>query len=425
MIKRLDTVVAYCQEHRDLLLLLLIGGLYSLGIFLSNTFVNVYLWKQSGDYMTIAMYNLAIYLFQPLTFILAGRLAKKVDRVIVLRLGVIFLSIFFLSVLLIGEKAATYNFIIGSLLGVGYGFYWLAYNVLTFEITEPETRDFFNGMLGILQSFGGMLGPFIAGYIISRMEANIGYSVIFTISFILFIAAVVTSFFLVRRPAEGNFYFKKILKERRFNKNWGHILHAHVFQGLREGIFSFIITIWVYILTQSEMSLGTFNLLLSGLSFVFYFLASKFIKETMRKKAILLGGVMLYLAVFIILFEITFTHLIIYAIVIGIAYPIINVPYVSLTYDVIGKAKAAASLRVEYIVVRELFVNLGRVLSITVFLLAVFFFSAEAIIPYLLAIFGMGHLLMSLFIRKIHFIPPDQEDDEYEFEDHISNEKNR
>ena len=29
MIKRLDTVVAYCQEHRDLLLLLLIGGLYS------------------------------------------------------------------------------------------------------------------------------------------------------------------------------------------------------------------------------------------------------------------------------------------------------------------------------------------------------------------------------------------------------------
>src|SRR5690606_33271179 len=142
----------------------------------------------SGDYVTIAMYNLAIYIFQPITFIFAGRIAKKIDRVIVLRLGVIFLSIFFLSVLLIGEKAATYNFIIGSLLGVGYGFYWLAYNVLTFEITEPETRDFFNGVLGVLQSFGGMLGPLLAGIIISKMNANIGYSVIFTISFILFIA---------------------------------------------------------------------------------------------------------------------------------------------------------------------------------------------------------------------------------------------
>lgn len=82
------------ESNRDLLILLLIGGLYSLGIFLSNTFVNIYLWKQSGDYITIANYNLAICLFQPVTFILAGKLAKKVDRIIVLRLGVIFLCLF-------------------------------------------------------------------------------------------------------------------------------------------------------------------------------------------------------------------------------------------------------------------------------------------------------------------------------------------
>lgn len=96
-------------EH-DLLFLLIIGGLYALGIFLSNTFVNVYLWKQSGEFHTIAIYNLAIYIAQPLTFILAGKLAKKIDRIIVLRLGVIFLSLFFLCVLIVGEKVATYNF---------------------------------------------------------------------------------------------------------------------------------------------------------------------------------------------------------------------------------------------------------------------------------------------------------------------------
>src|SRR5690625_7282495 len=89
--------------NKDLIFLLVIGGLYSLGIFLSNTFVYVYLWKQAGDYITIAVYNLAMFIFQPLTFILAGRIAKKVDRVIVLRLGVSFLSIFFLTVLIIGE----------------------------------------------------------------------------------------------------------------------------------------------------------------------------------------------------------------------------------------------------------------------------------------------------------------------------------
>src|SRR5699024_10966144 len=142
MQKRLSMLVNKLDINRDLFFLLFIGGLYSLGIFLSNTFVNVYLWKQSGEYITIAVYNLAIYLFQTVTFILAGKIAKKVDRIIVLRLGVVFLSLFFLSVLIMAENAAKYNFMLGGLLGIGYGFYWLAFNVLTFEITEPETRDF-------------------------------------------------------------------------------------------------------------------------------------------------------------------------------------------------------------------------------------------------------------------------------------------
>ena len=145
MAKTLRSVLTQTNINRDLILLLTIGGLYSLGIFLSNTFVNIYLWKQAGDYTTIAVYNLAIFIFQPLAFIMAGKIAKKVDRIIVLRLGVIFLSLFFLSVLLIGEKASTYNFVLGSVLGIGYGFYWLAFNVLTFEITEPDTRDFLMG----------------------------------------------------------------------------------------------------------------------------------------------------------------------------------------------------------------------------------------------------------------------------------------
>src|SRR5690625_572810 len=357
--------------QRDLLMLLIIGGLYSLGIFLSNTFVNVYLWKQSGEYHTIAIYNLGIYIAQPLTFILAGKLAKKIDRIIVLRLGVIFLSLFFLSVLLIGEKVGTYNFMLGCLLGIGYGFYWLAFNVLTFEITEPDTRDFFNGFLGVLQSLGGMIGPLLAGIVIAKMSKNSGYTAIFTASFILFICAVIFSFFLKRRQAEGKFEFIKVIKEGRYNKNWQRILNAHVFQGLREGIFLFVITIWVYLITKSEFALGIFNFVLSGISVIFYFISIKFIKYNLRKKAIFFGGIVLYLAIYIIVFEMTYIHLLIYAVVIGIAHPIINVPYVSMTYDVIGRARFAKELRVEYIVVRELFVNIGRITSILIFLLII------------------------------------------------------
>ncbi|MFZ3578617.1 MFS transporter [Virgibacillus sp. DJP39] len=418
-----EKVINYIKENTDLVFLLVIGGLYSLGLFLSNTFVNIYLWKQSGDYVTIALYNLGIYTLQPLTFILAGKMAKKIDRVFLLRLGVIFLSLFFLSVLFIGDSAASFHFYLGGLLGIGFGFYWLAFNVLTFEITEPNTRDVFNGFLGVLQSFGGMIGPLIAGIIIANMEANFGYKTIFTISFFMFIGAVICSFFLSKRNAEGAYHFKRILQERKHNKNWKKILNAHVFQGLREGIFLFVIAIWVFIATGSELALGMFNLFLSGLSFVFYFLVTKFIKPNLRKKSILVGAILLYTAIYIILFNVSYAALILYAIVIGIAYPIINVPYASLTYDVIGKAWRARDLRIEYIVVRELYVNAGRVVAIVVFLLSVTFINPEKIIPILLVIFGAGHLFIYFFIKDIYLIK--NKEDEIMKKEELPDEKNR
>ena len=79
------------KTNRDLKVLLMIGGLFAFATFLSNTFVNVFLWKQSNDYVNIAIYNLYISIFSPLSFLLAGRISKMVDRTIIIRLGMGFL----------------------------------------------------------------------------------------------------------------------------------------------------------------------------------------------------------------------------------------------------------------------------------------------------------------------------------------------
>ncbi|WP_144460212.1 MFS transporter [Siminovitchia fortis] len=398
MVKKL---LGKVEVEKDLALLLLIGGLYSLSIALSNTFVNIYLWKQSGKFMDLALYNLAIVFFQPLTFILAGRWAKKIDRVIVLRIGVAFLALFFLVVLFLGEKAQAHLIILGSLLGIGYGFYWLAFNVLTFEITEPETRDFFNGFLGTLTSAGGVIGPISAGFLITRFASNIGYTIIFAISLILFAMAVIISFFIKRRPANGVYCFGRVVKERKNNQNWKYITNAHFLQGFRDGTFIFIISVFVFISTGSELALGTFGLINSGISFIAYWLAGRLIKNDRRKKAMLLGGLLLYLSLFLIVFEMTYPRLLIYAGAIAIAYPIMLVPYFSMTYDVIGKSWKAAEMRIEYIVVKELFLNSGRVVSILSFIAAILFFDEQKSIPILLLIIGTGHGLAALLLQKV------------------------
>jgi MFS transporter, YQGE family, putative transporter len=402
---KVNKLLGDIELTKDLALLLIIGGLYSLSIALSNTFVNIYLWKQSGELSDLAMYNLSIVVAQPLTFILAGRWAKKVDRVIVLRIGVIFLALFYVTVLFVGTKASDFLLLLGILLGIGYGFYWLAYNVLTFEITEPETRDFFNGFLGILGSVGGMIGPVAAGFIISRLEKLIGYTVVFGLSLGLFSIAVLLSFFLKRRPAHGKYWFRRIITERKHDKNWRMVTNAHFFQGLREGVFVFIVSVFVFIATDSEMALGTYGLINSGISFLAYYFVSRTLKKEYRKQAILVGGLILFLAIFLIIFDLSYFRLLLYAAMIAVAYPLLLVPYASMTYDVIGRGWKAAEMRVEYIVVRELFLNLGRVASILLFLLATHLFSEKQAIPVLLVILGSGHTLIYFFIRKIHLKP--------------------
>ncbi|MBT2636534.1 MULTISPECIES: MFS transporter [unclassified Bacillus (in: firmicutes)] len=403
---KVNKLLGDIELTKDLALLLIIGGLYSLSIALSNTFVNIYLWKQSGEIADLAMYNLSIVVAQPLTFILAGRWAKKVDRVIVLRIGVIFLALFYVTVLLVGTKASDFLLLLGVLLGIGYGFYWLAYNVLTFEITEPETRDFFNGFLGILGSVGGMIGPIAAGFIISRLEKLTGYTVVFGLSLGLFSIAVLLSFFLKRRPARGKYWFQRIIAERKHDKNWRMVTNAHFFQGLREGVFVFIVSVFVFIATDSEMALGTYGLINSGISFLAYYFVSRMLKKEHRKKAILVGGIILFLAIFLIVFQVSYFRLLLYAALIAVAYPLLLVPYASMTYDVIGRGWKAAEMRIEYIVVRELFLNLGRVASILLFLAAIHIFNEEQAIPVLLVILGSGHTLIYLFIRKIQLKAP-------------------
>jgi MFS transporter, YQGE family, putative transporter len=398
-------VVGDVEVNKELILLLLIGGLYGLAIAMSNTFVNIYLWKQSGSLLDIALYNLAIVVLQPLAFILAGKLAKKIDRVIVLRLGVSFLAAFYVTVLYVGTDAAQFLLLLGGLLGIGYGFYWLGFNVLTFEITEPETRDFFNGFLGILNSLAGMVGPIVAGFIISTFYRFVGYKIVFTISLILFSSAVLLSFFLKRRAAEGHYLFKQVLAERKTNKNWSLVLKAHFFQGLREGTFVFVISVLVFITTGSELALGAFGLVNSAVAFVCYYVVSRFIKKEQRLKSILIGGLILYFSVTFIIFDISYIRLIMYAATIAIAYPLLLVPYISITYDVIGQAKDIKVRRIEYIVVRELFLNAGRIVSILLFIAAVSFFNEKQSVPVLLALIGSGHTFIYWFVKQIEISP--------------------
>lgn len=182
-------------------LLLAVNGLFVLAGALSGTFLNVYLWKVKQDFAMIGWFTFSQQLALGLTFWIAGKWVKEQDKMISLRLGIVVSGIFYLLVLWAGAHTVDYIWPLGFLFGIGSGLFWLAFNVVYFEVTDVDTRDLFNGWIGILGSVIGILGPWTSGWIISAMKGNLGYRVIFTVSLIVYGIGILLSFWLKKENA--------------------------------------------------------------------------------------------------------------------------------------------------------------------------------------------------------------------------------
>ena len=54
-----------------------VSALFAFAMGLSGIFVNVFFWKETSNFIVIVIYNLIHYIITPITFILAGALAKR------------------------------------------------------------------------------------------------------------------------------------------------------------------------------------------------------------------------------------------------------------------------------------------------------------------------------------------------------------
>jgi YQGE family putative transporter len=350
-------------------LLLIISGLFAVSTALSNTFVNVYLWKIKEDYLVIGRFNLASYLAMAVTFVFAGRLAKQVDRVIAIRIGVVLQALFYLVVLLLGKKSVHLVDGLGAFTGVGAGFFWLSFNVLYFEITERHNRDIFNGINGLLTSAAGILAPLTSGWIITRIDQFTGYRIIFGISLVVFLLAVAISMMLKRRSAHGVFRLKAILDDAaKKGRNWFWVNLAMIAQGVREGLFAFLLSLLIFVATKNELALGGYLTAASAVSLLSYFLVGRYLRRGWRDEGILVGTVMIGIFALPLLWDVNAFTLILLGVGAALFYPLYMVPLTSAVFDVIGENNETAKLRVEYVVARELALNVGRVLSVVVFL---------------------------------------------------------
>lgn len=386
---------------KQAILLLAVHALFAIANALSGTFVGVYLWKAKNDYTVLGWFTLSTHVAMAITFWLAGKWVKEHNKMNCLRAGVSVSACFYMIVLWLGISSVNYIVWLGMVQGISTGLFWVAFNVVYFEVTDPDNRDRFNGWTGLLGAGAGIIAPWISGMLIVSLGGVSGYRLIFSISLGIFIVGVIVSFFLKKRKVEGTYeWFLPVRCLSQSDTPWKRVSLALVAQGFREGVFGFMIGLLVYISTSSEASLGNFVLITSAVSLLSFWTAGRFIKPKHRKWAMLTGAVIVVAVIVPFFWKLNFMTLLIFGVGSALFFPLYSIPMVSSVFDLIGSNEKSAKQREEYVVLRELALNTGRILGVILFITVISWNRTPLAINVLMLVIGSSPLFSWFFMRR-------------------------
>ncbi|TJY41829.1 MFS transporter [Cohnella pontilimi] len=381
-------------------LLLVVNGLFVTASALSGTFIGIYIWKASKDFILLGWFTLLTHVFMAITFWTAGYWAKKGQNGTCLRTGIGVSALFYGIVLLLGKKAAHYVWLLGLVQGAAVGLFWLAFNVVYFEATDAGNRDRFNGLTGVMGSLIGMAAPWSAGYLISKSTGESGYRIMFMISLGTFVAGVLVSFLLRNRKPQGRYNWGLPVRVWKVEQTpWRPVVGALAAQGLRESVFGVMIGLLVYIQTGSEMRLGNYALITSLVSFISFYAVGKWLKPRWRRAGMLVGVLAMTAVIVPFFFGVSYKTLLLFGVGTSLFIPLFTIPMTSSVFDLIGTRKESVQQRVEYVVLRELALNVGRIAGMAIFIITLAISKHPTVINSMLLFVGCSPFFSWLLMR--------------------------
>ena len=346
-----------------------INSLFQFGASMAGLFLNLYLWRLTEDLVVNGTYNIIVFLLTPVGFLAGAWLAKKTDRLVSYRAGIMLTALFYLLVILAGTAVVRHYIWFAIFSGFASGMYWTASLVLMYEVSTAANRIRFLGLNATFFNLAGLAGPAVAGTIIGIMEGLTGYLVTFSLSLVLFVAAAVIS--LRIRPAETRhkaFYMNLVPLAIRRRPAWLKSLLAFFLWGLFQGITLFLPNIMLYRTVGREDWVGYLTIFFSGLVILSSVTISRFGREHLGRLYVLLSSVGVAAGAAFLFIDFKFWTVAVFMVMFSLGNPLMQNTLSNGYYRQIALLPLKGQLRNEAVVLRETFLNAGRVLSIVALL---------------------------------------------------------
>lgn len=369
-LKQRTAIEPHRRLSREAATTITIHSLFQFGASMAGLFLNLYLWRLTEDLVINGIYNMIVYVMTPIAFAAGGWIAKRKDRMVTYRLGILLMALFYLLVVLMQENVARYYLPFSVLNGFSAGMYWMGYLVLMYDVSTDGNRIRFLALNMVFFNAAGLAGPALAGFIIGNSEGLRGYTITFALSFLMFcIAAFVSLRIPVIRTRHKAYYLNLMVILMRKNRVWLRSLCSFFVLGLLQGIMLFLPTILLYRTVGREDLVGYLGVFFSGVLIASGYVISRVAQEGRARRYILASSTGIAAGAAFLLLDVRLWTVAVFMILFSIFNPLALNTLNSDYYKMIGVLPLKGQLRNEAVVVRECFLNAGRVLSIALLLM--------------------------------------------------------
>ena len=340
--------------------------------FVESFLVLYFLTLSDSNIIPLAIYKIVAMTVVFFTIFLLRNICKTKYRVHLLRIGILFDFIHFLSLIILKEKVIDYIYLVGILYGLEEGIYYSVYNMFESDGVTNKERAKFSGYYIAVSSIFSIVFPIIFGGLIK----GTGFlNTIIVVLMIVLIRIIISFLFKDKNlPRETKTNLKEFYKIAQNNKKITEMYKVCFFNGLTysEGAFSSIVTIYIIKVFSDSFSLGVFTSIFSLISCLLGVMFAKIIK---RKDYANIIGVSMFLTIISLIIMIINCNAI--TIIIFNFFQTISKKMRSLIsgnseYDLANLSEVKKEYKVEYFLGHEFSLYIGRVISQLIFIIMAF-----------------------------------------------------
>jgi len=385
-------------EQKVIIMIELLKGIMS--IFL-GPFLTAYFIKVSMESMVdLSMYYIFSYMLLGLTtFVIAG-LTNNKFKIGMFRVGVILNFIYIMSIIILKENIIKNIGLISVLYGISMATYYFPYNLFLLNKVGNKDRTEHTVKSKMYVSLINVICPLLLGSIITVTNFLLTAYIILILSIIQIILS-----FMIKNNM--NYEYKEFnlihsWKRLRKNKQVKRTLTVEYFIGMNiNGALGTLMTILIFNSFKTNMNLGIINSITALFTVLIIKIYGRKYKGNDDKKIILLSSIIPLISLIILLLLKSNITVIMYNLCYSIFTNILLLTRDIRLYNVTNSNMVGKEDRTEFFAIREFVLNLGRVTSYGLLLIAGIFnndFDLNiSLILLTLSIFVTGY-----FIRKIN-----------------------